>query len=801
MSDAYERGRENLKLLAEFSSKPTPERNESTTRLHLINRLFLECLGWDLEDIITEEPQEGEYADYTFHAPRKLLIVEAKREGSSFELPAGKNSINVSIRTLLRTYKNLKEAMEQASGYCQQRGVPFCAIANGHQLVAFVAVRSDGIAPFDGKALVFDSFESMLNNFYELWQALSKPGIEDKHLLNTLVGNTPAELPPKLSAKTYGYPGVKGRNPFQADFQVLAEIVIEDLIKSQELEGVFLKECYCDSGALSQHSLISKAVLKNRYAALFDVNSQQLALVPANQRKGISLERLSESLSRRPILLIGDVGVGKTTFTRHLVKVSAVEEFKKSITFEIDLGSKAMFSKDIRDFVLEEVKTQLFSHHGIDIEEKGFVRAVYRVELEQFAKSIYGELKESDPSAYKIKELELLEKRLTKREEHLNASLRHISKSQRKQIVMFVDNADQRLETVQQQAFLIAQELAEHWPITVFVALRPETFYRSVRTGALTGYHPKAFTIPPPRVNQVIEKRLQFALQITGGKMSLTQLPTFEFQLEKLTSIIKVFLNSIQRDDSLRECIDNISGGNVRLALNLVSQFFGSGHVNTEKIVRLYEQLGKYHVPLHEFLRAVIYGDSIYFAPGKSPITNIFDVAHSGSNEHFGLPMLLGLLSTAQNSNENGFVETTDLYNQLQGLGFIPDQIDSLVLRGHRGKLIDVTSRVTPLASDVPTPRAFRISSVGAYHIKRLCHSFTYIDAIIIDTPVFDPNVRSRITADGILSRRLEQVDEFRAYLDQQWRIFDGIETTFNWPEVSLLLHEDITRVRQAAGF
>lgn len=70
-------------------------------------------------------------------------------------------------------------------------------VTNGHQIVAFVATRSDGLPPLEGKALVFTSLDSMLANFHELWQALSKPGVEEKHLLSRLIGGILPDIPPK----------------------------------------------------------------------------------------------------------------------------------------------------------------------------------------------------------------------------------------------------------------------------------------------------------------------------------------------------------------------------------------------------------------------------------------------------------------------------------------------------------------------------------------------------------------------------------------------------------------------------
>ena len=73
----------------------------------------------------------------------------------------------------------------------------------------------------------------------------------------------------------------------------------------------------------------------------------------------------------------------------------------------------------------------------------------------------------------------------------------------------------------------------------MFVTLRPETFHRSQQMGALSGYHPKAFSVSPPRVDLVLERRLAFALKLTRGEISSRTLP--EGIGLRLTSLEVVF--------------------------------------------------------------------------------------------------------------------------------------------------------------------------------------------------------------------------------------------------------------------
>jgi GTPase SAR1 family protein len=666
MNQDYESSRFNLDELRKWYGQNAASRNEATTRLQLIDRLFFECLGWSKTDVVLEESHEGKYADYVFSTFRPVMIVEAKKEGNYFELPVGQQRIEYSIPTLRRDFPNVKSAIDQVARYCPSRGVPFGVVSNGHRLIAFVATRNDGNSPLDGRALVFESLDSMADHFLDLWQNLSRPGIEERRLLYRLAGAMPP-LPPKLSASLPNYPGLKCRNVIQTDLQILSEIVIEDVIRSPDLEPEFLRRCYCQSGALSQFALTSKDILAARYSALFDATHQGPSTVPATTKDGISAELLGVSVARRPILLIGDVGVGKTTFIRHLVNVDAPEVFQNAFFFHLDLGTKGALAMDLRLHIVAEIERQLLEQYSVDISQRNFVRGVYDLQLKRFTTGIFSDLKKSSPEAFLEKEIAFLENLVSDREAHLRNVLLHISKGRRKQIILFLDNADQRDERTQELAFLIAQEFADSWHIVVFVALRPDTFHRSKAIGALTGYHPKAFTISPPRIDLVLKKRLDFAMALTTGKAPISVLQQMRINLGKLTTIMKVVRRSLDENGRILECIENIAAGNVRLALDFIKAFIGSGHVDTQKILTVENEGGRYDIPAHEFLRAIIYGDGEYYDPATSPIVNLFDVSTLDGKEHFLLPLALGLLHRASGAEvKDGFVDTTKVYEGLR---------------------------------------------------------------------------------------------------------------------------------------
>src|SRR5579859_1686738 len=146
MSVAYDAGLERMETLASAIDASHRERNEAATRLHLIDRLLFDCLGWSRDDADIEDEEQRTFADYVLDRHRRRLVVEAKREGISFELPLGLGSV-CALRALLKLGGEIESALTQVENYAHERGIPYAAICNGWQLVAFVAVRQDGVPP------------------------------------------------------------------------------------------------------------------------------------------------------------------------------------------------------------------------------------------------------------------------------------------------------------------------------------------------------------------------------------------------------------------------------------------------------------------------------------------------------------------------------------------------------------------------------------------------------------------------------------------------------------------------------
>ncbi|WP_421706291.1 hypothetical protein [Alloalcanivorax xenomutans] len=764
--------------------------NEAQTRFHIIDCLLKDCLGWDGE-IEVEKSEDGLFSDYELGKPR-VAVLEAKKEGVWFDIPAGTSrNLKTDIRALSKTSHEAKKAIEQVQSYCASRGVPLAIVCNGRQVFAFIASRQDGVSVFDGKAVVFESLDSMLENFSKLWNFLSLDGVKEKNVFRYLSFGD-SGIPNKLSSKLSGYPKVRYPSALQSTLRQLSELFLLDIIESNEVEERFFKECYCESGALSQYSLLSKNVLEARYAALFssDEPHPRVESVKSKKKDNFSPDILAEAIAKRPIVLLGDVGVGKTSFVKNLIYNSAYEEFRSAIYVYIDLGSDSALSSDIKGFVLDEIERQLFKKYDLDVYEFGFVKGVYASELHRFSRGHWGQKKESDPGLYETKISEKLDELMSKKDQHLKRSLDKYSKSAKKQIIICIDNADQRDYDVQQSAFVISQELAKEWCSTVFISVRPKTFFKSKRAGTLSAYPHKVFTISPPRIDTVINKRLMFALDMAEGNIPIESVDYVRVNAHSLALFLKALISSLKDNGDLYEFLSNITGGNIRSAIQFVSDFIGSPNVDAEKITNIMASKGGYRIPLHEFTKPALLGDYSHYTPDGSMAMNVYDVRSADPAEHFLVPLLVSFLSLPGRHKDNdGFCSFDNIVEELQRLGFTAEQISAALRRSTNRRLIETSQRVTfeedesgGLVGEMP--EAFRVTSSGAYHIQRWLGVFAYLDAMAFDTPIFDAVVRDvmlrNINSLSIFDRYVRAVG-FKEYLLKCWDEFSNKPDYFDF--------------------
>jgi hypothetical protein len=355
-----------------------------------------------------------------------------------------------------------------------------------------------------------------------------------------------------------------------------------------------------------------------------------------------------------------------------------------------------------------------------------------------------------------------------------------------------MDNADQRSFAVQQEAFLISQELAATRNLTVFIALRPSTYFLSKTTGALSGYQNKVFAIFPPPADEVIQRRLTFAVKVAEGKVAPTALSQIRLQLGSVVSFLKAMLRSIRTNESIRQFLSNITGGNTRAVIELVTSFVGSPNVDSQKIVRAEEsESAGYNVPLHEFTKHALLGEYAYYNANSSLVAcNIFDISMADPREHFLGSLIVSYLSSNMGVRDNdGFISGQSILVEMAKNGFIDDQVRHSLRKLATKRLIETPHahfrEIAVPEHEAPEQFYFRATSVGIYHVRFWTGSFAFLDATSIDTPIFAQESCDKIkclASSFDIADRYTKSMAFRSYLENQWFSSNIGSNYYNFP-------------------
>ncbi len=789
-------------LAGEFGSGKHDSINEDTTRLRFVDALFFECLDWDrFTHVETEVNTDEGTIDYSFSAKERLLVVEAKKVGIAFDLPIDQSQksrhLSRKLEAVISLGKTIEKAVSQVAGYALNEGIPFAAVCNGHQLIAFCTHIGPGKGWRKGNALVFDSLESIRAHFPDFWRALSVEGVKRFDLREMLSGSTMTSPHPRRSETILNFDKTKNRNDFQADLQILGDLVFGDRLF--EDRQVFQEHCYCPGGAIPQFSRASRSYLEDRYPEFFASTAHAPALEPAQTKKGPAAALTNLTNIHKPILLLGDVGVGKTTFLEHLFLVDWADKKDQLIVLRVDLADKPSKPEDLPTVVASEIEYSLREHYSIDITEDRFLRAAYHSDLARFKKSPEGVVYGTDSRAYAEAELRHLRTLSGRFDDHMRTVLSHLSKGRQKMVVLVLDNVDQRPPKLQEASFVQAQIAASKWGVFVMIALRPETFVRARLDGSMSGYHPRAFTISPPRFDHLILKRIDTARAMLRGDLPITTIGTgATVQANNVAEYLAVLGNSFEHQPELVSFCEDLSGGNMRMALDYVIAFMSCGHVDARKILDRWSQFHSYTIPLHEFARGVMFAEREYYSEhAASLVINVFDCRSRDSRESFLICSVLSVLSNEPGDagqDANGYLSIEAVRLKLMVAGYSYQQAAWAVERCLDHRLIETNVK----AADLAKSSHIRLSPTGSYYLLKLVRTFVYMDAVCLDTPIADPETLQALSDSTLLDARTDRTSAFVTYLGGEFRKSPALKSICSWDSIAHEITQDVERARSS---
>ena len=285
------------------------------------------------------------------------------------------------------------------------------------------------------------------------------------------------------------------RNHIANELYMVTETVLNE-VRSDENELEFLQSCYIvpktSNTALKQAcELLSQRIAIDETFRAAPINSDDMPML------------VSTRTPEKPLIILGNIGHGKTTFLRYLRKIQSKNLLSNYVQIDVNFLDRPDSSDQVGEYIYDEIEKDLLNNYETDVRANNNVRGFLNTDIDRFPEMFEGMQFDIGTAEYKQAESKYVQKIIENRHLYLGKVFDHfrlgrIKKGKGHSIAIFLDNLDQRSDSIQEEAFLRASSMARDWSALVFICLRPSTFYRSRRLGVLDSVAPNVVSVNSP---------------------------------------------------------------------------------------------------------------------------------------------------------------------------------------------------------------------------------------------------------------------------------------------------------------
>lgn len=766
---------------------------EADTRAQIIDRILKEVLCWPSDVLGREDPVHKGFIDYVLSSPsgRNILVVEAKKEGVSFDMPISKKTVRYKLNGSAKTNEELYQAINQAHYYAVEKGIRYAVVTNGYAWLVFRAIRED-MSWRDGHAIAFSSAGVIKDKFIEFWNLLSWEAISSGSFATNFVNIQPVNRSMnRVNDRLHNPDQVITRNRLHSQLHPLVNRIFGDITEYDQVE--IMQRCYIHTTTLRIVDRSLQFVIQDsipHFAALdgtFDTT-------PGPEDGGKFGRNLPDYINQSDgsvFLLLGGVGSGKSTFLKRYFQFVGREYIDSVGHWYYVSFLKPPSQMELEGFVYKTILNHIRTRYQSEnLETRESVLEAYDVELERIHRTILA-AEQLDEVEYQRRLSRYIEQ-WTADENNYVKKLIGLLRKRGKAVVICIDNVDQLSPDFQNSIFLLSQRIADELKSLVIVALREETFYTATIQRTFTAYTNQKYHISSPDFKRLINQRINYArelLSLDDQTVRLVLRSGGEFDKQQVSNFLGIMEQSLMaHNKNIARFIECISSGNMRVALDLFTRFLYSGSTDVDKMLNIFERSGRYYVPFHEFAKSVILGDRKYYreSEGLNEVMNVFDCGLERNSSHFTGLRILSMLLNYRNVNSaegRGYVRISTVLEAFLIIFDNEEDFFRTADRLLRKNLIEVDTRVT---DTIQKAVHIRITAAGWYYLSYLSNSFSYLDLIYVDTPLNDDttfNLLVRLTRDvdnifedeksrrQKLELRFERVRSFLLYLSKEEKI------------------------------
>ncbi len=781
MSD-YERSAEALtKLIGDVGYEPDPTYSEADTRAKLLDRILREVLCWpeDGNNVRREEHIHEGYIDYKLRAGVNGLIVEAKKVGKTFIVPTGTRfGGKLSVKNLLQKQKDLREMYDQVTTYAHESSIPFCVLSNGTQWILFPGVRTDQIHIRHSRVVVFNGFKDIESNFVDFWNLLSYRAVEGGSLPRGLL-EPGAHVEPTFIFNAEGRINVPyDRNPLSL---VLVDILPKYFgdLHGDPTSTEMLRECFVTDSPVRQalgtyevtgqdespsKSLIAVSPVMHFYS-LPQVGEKLDALLQAY---------LAGERAKYLQVMVGRVGIGKTTFLNHFFTIHKKELMSEHFVILMDYRN-ATEATNLNDYFNQSVWDFLSKHPKFEaLMSEETLREVFADDLRILEQGPLARLRFTNTRKLDQEIASFLAQQLQNKERFLSKLAQLLYSKRLARFILVFDNVDQLDLALQEKVIQMAHAKMSDFNAFVVMSMWEETYFSSKRTGrALSTIRTVPLQIARQSTSAVIVKRLEYLIkQVRSGKEALALLNEDLCDKRTFCSFLELILRSLLvRNQQVRMFLELVALGNIRSALEMFHAFLTAGSFDTKKVIAFMHKDDEYLVPKHEFIKSVMLGSKRYYSERTSSILNLFAIGDVEHPSHFTRLRLLEWLYERRHEATPfgaGFMTLARVLSYSDCIGISKTDALTSMRRLCENALVENDLRAQKL---INAAQAVSITPTGRYYLVRLCRMFAYLDLVLQDTPFLDEQAFRRIAPkceSTEMPVRFERCKHFLDYLSDQ---------------------------------
>jgi energy-coupling factor transporter ATP-binding protein EcfA2 len=727
-------------LCTELTSSNISLETEQDARVHIIDRILIEILGWNREGILTEPHTDSGYVDYLMSLEgRNWLVVEAKKTS---------NRLVDTRQTQMAWYKvsgpALKSAMnglEQAQRYCTDTGVMFSALTNGFEWVGFWAIRPNGVRPKEGKAAVFPSLEAIQQNFAVFYDLFSQEGMLANlfqvrvHEAEGLQISSSEVLEPVL--------GISERR------------LLQKASLSRDLEEIYRSFFSTISG--EDPDMLAQCFVESKESRSADESLEKITrellntIDIVNSESGSELKQeIQNSLASQKgefVLIIGNKGAGKSTFIDRFFRLIIDEKTRElCLVLRLNLADSDGDINSISNWLTERLKVELEK----SLFKDGYptyddLQGIFFSEYQRWSNSEDKPLYIRDKSAFKEKFGEKVGRIISDQPHIYIRRLIENSISSRKLMPCIIfDNTDHFSQSFQESVFQYAQSIYRECFSFIICPITDRTVWQLSKSGPLQSYDHRDFYLPVPSTKEVLAKRVEFIklkakedseeskeyFTKKGIRLSIPNITAFALSVED------IFIH----ENYIGKTVGWLANFDIRRSLQIAQRVITSPIINVSDLVTAYAVGEKFRPERVNIKKALLNGEyNHFFQQESSFILNLFEVNSNAVTSPLIrisiLRLLMDLYSESSVDSERIYLSVDNIFNY-----FEPAMINRTVIKDHLKCLLDyrLLEPYDPTDVHIYDLQRLKITHCGRIHYEFVSDDKdgVYMSEMALMTPV-----------------------------------------------------------------